>query len=60
MEKLKLRFGATAEEAKEQPSSRLGLVYTCPKCKVGFKLKQTSKITNKVLCPSCNTEYEKP
>lgn len=58
MEELELRFGSTKEQAREHPS--LGLVYVCPKCKVGAKLVHASTIRDTVRCNSCNTEYKKP
>jgi len=56
MENLQLKPNTTKEEAREHPS--LGLVYICPKCKVGHALTRLSSET--VKCNLCNGEYKKP
>ena len=56
MEYLGIKPNTSKEEARKHPS--LGLVYLCPKCKVGHALTQLSP--NKVKCNICKGEYKKP
>lgn len=55
MEYLKLKR-VTAEEARK--NSSLGLVYLCPKCKVGHALVHAT--SNTVKCGICKGIYKKP
>jgi len=56
MESLRVKPNTTKEEARNFPS--LGLVYECPKCKVGHALTHVSR--DIVKCNLCNIEYIKP
>lgn len=56
MEKLIVKHGTNPKEAAKHPS--LGLVYQCPKCKVGHGLKHIS--SSKIECTLCAKHYEKP
>jgi len=56
MEKLIVKRPHTPEEARNAPS--LGLVYECPKCKIGWTLKHFS--SDKVECTKCKGIYQKP
>jgi uncharacterized protein (DUF983 family) len=56
MEKLKVKRPHTPEEAPNAPS--LGLVYECPKCKVGHTLRHF--LSEKVDCTKCKEVYQKP
>ncbi len=58
LEKIMLKPNFTAEEARQHPS--LGLVYICPKCKVGHALVHISATTGTVKCNLCGKIYEKP
>ena len=58
MEKLKVKQYTTPEEARNHPS--LGLVYDCPRCRVGHCLRHISNTTGKVRCSLCEGQYIKP
>ncbi len=58
MEKLVVKPPHTPEEARTAPS--LGLVYECPKCKIGWALKYFSYTSGQVECTNCKEIYQKP
>ena len=58
MKKLKIRPNTTEEEARNYSS--LGLVYICPKCKVGHALVHFSLTAGTVECKLCGNKYAKP
>ena len=53
---LELKPQASAKDARNHPS--LGLVYNCPKCKVGHSLIRVSR--EEVKCGICGITYVKP
>jgi hypothetical protein len=54
---LKVKVNSSENEARKFPGS-LGLVYECPKCRVGHALTRVG--TDTVKCNICNIEYKKP
>ena len=58
MEMLRVQPNCTPEEARKHPS--LGLVYECPRCKVGHALTHDSPIAGTVKCNLCQNTYKKP